>query len=115
MRKRTVKHFFDELLWFFIYAMPFIICLYSFKQDTSISYLTQLDSFLTSIHLDTNVVYTAFIDLFGTNGVFPLFSSNILLKYLSYFICALIVHVAVDILALIPRICHNLVDKASKD
>lgn len=95
--------------------LPLIIMLFSvFRTGNVVGFDTIFNNLGVSIFTD-NVILTSLTDIFGSSGVFPLFSSNGILIYASYFVCVFLVHLAVDFLIFIPRLIENLGDKFTKN
>lgn len=111
MRKRNVKNLFDYVMWYMIYLLPLIILIVSIFRTGSIIPLSDCFNNLGLTLFTDNFILVSLTDLFGSAGVVPLFASADILVYLSYFICCLLLHIAVDILAFIPRFAHGLMDK----
>ena len=109
MRKKNCSNFFDILFWFLVYSLPIICIIFSAYNGGAIN----LSTILSNIGIDCtgNVVYQTFIDLFGVGGVFPMFASNVMFEFASYFVLANILHLIVDVLVFIPRLLHNLMSK----
>ncbi len=106
MRKKSIKCLFDNFMWYLVYTLPLLLLLiYWFKTgDVSLS------NAMTSAGLgifSENPIYTCLTGLFGADGTMPLFTSPDLLVYCSYFVSTFVVHLAVDFVLFIPRICHN--------
>lgn len=112
MKKKKIDlvgHICDNVMWYAIYLLPLILMvLYWFKTGTTtLSNVIELAglSFVTD-----NIVYTTLNSVFGVGGVFAVFANNDLLIYFSYFICVAIIHLIIDILLYIVRLCHNVVN-----
>ena len=114
MRKKTIKSFFDELFWALVYMLPLFAMLFVLGRTGQ---FVGLQESMTAIGCDivtNNVVFDSLNQIFGSNGVMPLLSSDIL-AFLSYFATVYLVHVAIDILLFIPRYAHNLMKGDSKN
>lgn len=114
MRKRNIAYFFDTLMWYLLYLLPLIAFIISFCLGQNLTF----SSLFFGIGLDIvsdNIVLITLVSIFGSTGVFPVFSSNDLLIYLTYFICVFVIHILVDFLLFIPRFCHKLLDKGEKN
>ena len=115
MRSRTLKLFFDQFMWYLLYMLPLFAMLFiMFRTGQIVDISTVFSSLGLSVFND-NVILTTLTDIFGLNGVFPLFSSNGILVYCSYFVCVFLIHLAVDFLLFIPRLFENLCDKFTKN
>lgn len=114
MRKKTIKCFFDEFFWALVYMLPIFAMLFAIARTGQ---LVGLQQSMTAIGCDivsNNVVFDTLTQIFGSNGVMPLLSSDIL-AFLSYFACAYLIHLAIDVLLFIPRYAHNLMKGDSKN
>ena len=109
MRKRTIKCLFDNIFWYLIYSLPLLLMLlHWFKVGTiDISNVFAISGLSL---LSDNVVFVGLSNLFGANGVMPLFASDGLLLFLSYFVICWLVHLAVDVLLFIVRLAHSWLD-----
>lgn len=106
MRKKTIKELFDNVFWYAVYILPLILlALYWFKTG-SISLVNCMNDAGLGI-LTNNPIYTSLADIFGANGVLPLFASADLICFGSYFISCFILHLLVDFILFIPRLCHK--------
>ena len=109
MRKKTIKHLFDNFMWYLIYLLPLIFAIiYWCKTGVlDIANVFTLGGF--GLVAD-NFVFTALNSIFGSAGVVPLFADTGLLMYFSYFIICYIAHLAVDVLLFLVRWSHNMID-----
>lgn len=107
-----------NLVWLFIYLMPFLIVtgwvLINWHSELSTIY--SLSDFINSIY--TNLVldipiFTSLrdaINYLGFNDVFNQFLL-IMLSYVTYLIIVCFVRILFDILVMLPNIIHNFIDK----
>ena len=107
MRKKTISHFFDDLMWYIIYLLPLIAFIVLLTIDKTATLSSAMSSVGLGILTD-NVVFTALNGIFGVSGVMPLFASSDILLYFSYFICVWLCHLAVDVLLFLVRYAHKL-------
>lgn len=116
MRKKTVNHIADTIFWYILYFYPIIAYLiYLFASQgflTSNYEVMNIIVFMDKIALrplseDNNIIFGTLRDLFGTNGILPLFSTNGVLTVMTYYVSVYIVHLAVDFILFIPRLCHK--------
>lgn len=108
MRKKTISHFFDTLFWYLLYALPFLIYgIVAIKGDVS-----ALNTFLTANFgaFTDNIIFTTLSDLFGSTGVFTLFTDTSIIYLCTWFVSVFILHLAVDFVLFIPRLAHNFMD-----
>ena len=117
MRKRTMSAIADHLYWLLVVLLPlvcYLIQFLSYELTTVTDSLPTFVSFMQSFGISTDsVIYTVLGDLFGSNGILPMFSagSNAVLLYLAYFVMVQIIHLAVDFLVFIPRLSHKWMEK----
>lgn len=63
----------------------------------------------------SDLVYTTVDDIFGLNGIFPVFRANsVIIKFLCYYFYVNILHLLIDFLLFIPKLCHKLLDNANR-
>lgn len=111
MRERTQKNLFDNIFWYLIYLLPLIIwVVVSFRTGNIVSLSNALETMGLKV-LENNQILTNLSEIFGSNGVLPLFVSTDILLYISYFICVFLIHLFVDFLLFIPRIAHKWLNK----
>ncbi len=117
MRKRTILNLADQIFWLLIALLPLVLyCVqfFAYELTSSSDSLTAFLPFMESLGLsETSIVYTSLVDLFGANGILPLFAqgSNAVVLFLSYFVTVQIVHLAVDFILFIPRLSHKWLEK----
>ena len=117
MRKRTMSAIADHLYWLLVALLPLVCYLIQFLSYELTSITDSLPTFLSfmqSFGISTDsIIYPVLDDLFGANGILPMFSagSNAVLLYLSYFVMVQIIHLAVDFLVFIPRLSHKWMEK----
>lgn len=110
MRKKSIVHFFDTLMWYIVYTLPLILLLFETFRNGNFHSLYEIMSDSGLLVNFTNPVYSCLEQLFITGNVFPLFSSPDIVVYASYFICVFLLHLAVDVLLFIPRFAHKCMD-----
>lgn len=117
MRERTLKSFFDKIMWYGIYLFPLIcyafLCL-SFQFDGSNQVLS-FDSFMESLTgfggfggdlmLTINLLFADVLQLTDVGGI---------QQYVVYLIVVTIIHVIFDIIVFIPRLFHNFLESIEK-
>lgn len=107
MRKRTIKCLVDEIFWSLIYILPLIaMALVTYRTGAFVGVSESMSAIGFNI-VENNFVFTCLNNIFGANGIVPLLSSDIL-SFLSYFVCAWLIHLAVDFLLWLPRWFHSL-------
>lgn len=108
MRRKNIEKIADTIFWYAVYGLPiFAYIIYvSNPSTTDYAFATFLSTFGASI-TQNNVVYVALADVFGANGVMPVFANETILQVLAYFANCVIVHLLVDFVLFIPRIAHK--------
>lgn len=107
MRKKTLNELFDNSLWYLIYLMPlFIMLIMTFKTGAFVTLSSALNGCGLGV-LTSNPILTAMSSIFGADGVLPLFLNTDILVYMSYFISSFVIHILVDFVLFIPRLCHK--------
>lgn len=107
MRKRSCSHFFDTFMWWLIYLLPFLMYLFGFIFGRNP--IASLDTFFSTTGLaSTNsIIFTTLVDIFGSDGIVPLFDNVVVFQFFSWFIGTMLIHLAVDFLLFIPRLSHK--------
>lgn len=116
MRKRTISYCVDILFWLVVSLLPvlfYVIQPLAYEltsaQDTLPSFAQTMATFGIN---DTNYLYVALMDIFGSDGLMPFLSSDsVVVLYLSYFILIQLLHVFVDFVLFIPRLGHKWLEK----
>lgn len=115
MRKRTVNHLADTLFWYLIYFLPVLAYLtYLIAEPSNGTTIISFNECFENIGLGfttNNIIVNTLKDIFGTNGVLPIFSTNTPFEIFGWFICTYITHLAVDFILFIPRICHKYMER----
>ena len=113
MRKRTIKNIADQLFWLIVALMPLVVFLVqhlAYELTSSADVLPSFLEFMQDFGISTDsIVYSVLTDLFGFEGIMPFFTqdNNTVLLFMSYFVTVQIVHLAVDFILFIPRLCHK--------
>lgn len=109
MRKRNFEHAIDLLFWYFIYSAPLLLYLVSLFSHSPISLV---EWFVTlGFDVSQSITYTTLVDIFGTSGILPMFSSPVPFAIFAWFINCVVIHLAVDFLLFIPRLAHSWLAK----
>lgn len=115
MRKKTVNHLADTIFWYLLYFLPvityliYIMCI----GGTDVNIINFAD-FFSSIGLgivESNVIVSSLSSIFGSTGVLPLFNTSVPFIIFGWYIGMYIIHLAVDFLLFLPRLCHKYMDK----
>lgn len=135
MRKRTIKYTADTIFWYLIYFLPIILFIITVFQgmrneafarefidsDTGAFYFGNYVStliegsknyFSTFIYANSvNPIYKTLVSLFASRDTgLRLLSDNngaSLIGFFSYYVSVYIIHLSVDFLLFIPRLCHK--------
>lgn len=111
MRKRTINHLADTIFWYILYFLPVIAyLLFLFIEPGSSPTIVNIESFFGSMGLSfvtDNIIVNTLTGIFGPNGVLPLFQDGSVILILAYYVSVFIMHLAVDFLLFIPRLCHK--------
>lgn len=130
MRKRTINYCFDKILWGIIMLLPiilylvFIIFYLNGQRDlTSLPAVNDLSFYRVMSYVfgwfyefipEDNIFYSVFHNIFLDNFDFLFDSSrtfSFILWYAVYLIMIEFLHILVDVLLLLPRICRKFLDK----
>lgn len=121
MRKRTVNHLADTIFWYILYFLP-VICylLFMFNHSGSISTVSPIGftQYLNDIGFtmaSDNLLIFTMRGLFGSSGVLPLFNTDVPFIILAWFVGVYLLHLAIDILIFIPRMCHKWLNMFCKE
>ena len=107
MRKKTINHLFDSFMWYVVYLTPLLIWLGISIRIGKFSTLSSAFDLIGMNIFTDNVILSSLSNIFGIGGVFPLFASNDVLIYFTYFVSVYLIHLVVDFLLFIPRLCHK--------
>lgn len=117
MRKRNVVFLADKIFWLLIALLPlliYVVQILVYRLPSVSAELPTFLSFMQSFGLSSDsICYTVLSDLFGAEGILPLFNdgNNAVLLFLAYFCSVEIIHLAVDFIVFIPRLSHKFIEK----
>lgn len=119
MRKSKILFICDTVFWYIVYFLPVIMygiyLIHASESGTVLNIDTFFSTVLSTSIITTNPVYQVLISLFGVDGILPIFTTNaFILVILSYFASMVIIHLCVDFLLFIPRLCHKWLDMYCK-
>lgn len=127
MLSKTTKNRFsyklDKIFWWIVALLP-VLCyiLYVGFGDvkTSTGSLYTLPDFFATYILNgtgfsANVIWTTLAEIFGSGGVFPIFTTDSSLYIFNWFIWVELFHVFFDVIVFIPRLAHKWISKAVQD
>lgn len=106
MKHLCKKHNLNKIFWQIIYMLPIFSYLIALIHNQSAIFMNGY-----GIN-DNNIIYTTLYNIFGENGILPIFNNNnVILLFFTYFIGMEILHITVDILVMLPRIAQSFNDK----
>ena len=116
MTKKSAMRVIDTLFWLFIAIFPIIVYLCTrFNATEFVSFESCLNGLGFGLST-TNVIYTTLETIFGVGGGFLELTTNTgILLYATYFITIMLLHFIIDMLLVIVRWGHHLLDKATKE
>lgn len=117
MRKKTVTHSVKTIFWWILYLLPiicYLLLVWGFARNGD--FYDTFGTFISESAFGSKTfINTALYDLFGTEGILPFFSPDSgIISFLSYFIGMNLVHLAVDFILFIPRLCHKFMNKFTR-
>lgn len=111
MRKKTVNHLADTIFWYLLYFLPIIAyLLFLLAEPSSSTNVVNFATFFDNIGMgfvSDNILVNSLSSIFGANGVLPIFANNTPFLIFAWFIGIYLVHLVVDFLLFIPRLCHK--------
>lgn len=116
MTKKNTLAIIDKLFWLAIALFPLlaylIVCINTQNVGSLTTFMTNLGFGLS----DTNLIYTTLNTIFGVGGgLLELTTNTGILMYATYFITIMLLHFIIDMLLVIVRWGHHLLDKATKE
>lgn len=113
MRKKTVNHLADTIFWYLLYFFPILAyMIYLFAE--SCTSIMSFGLFFSSMGFDfvtNNFLLVGLSDIFGVNGIMPLFQNDLVFYIFVWYIGIYLIHLAVDFLLFIPRLAHKYMNK----
>lgn len=116
MTKKNVFALVDNLFWLLIALFPLFAYLISLvNAESVVSFGTYLTNLGFGISTDS-LIYTTLYQIFGVGGGFlELVNDTGIMLYATYFVTIMLLHFIIDILLVVVRWGHILVDKATKE
>lgn len=103
------RHSLRKLLWYFILALPLlsyaILCING--TPTLSNVVAQFNNSLVS----NNTVYSVMKDIFSANDFLLCGITDGMLQYFAYFVTIEFIHIVLDVILLLPQICHSFLEK----
>lgn len=116
MTKKNTLRIIDTLFWLFIALFPLIVYALNCINATQI---VSLETFFNSLGVGVstnNIIYSTLNTIFGVGGgMLELTANTGLLLYGTYFVTVMLLHFIIDMLLVIVRWGHHLLDKATKE
>ena len=110
MRKRTVSYLADTIFWNIVYFIPVIayfILLWKFGLQNFGSVFDTI-----GLNIATNsTVFESLSNIFGVDGILPLFASTDLIVFLTYYVNVFIAHIFIDLVLFIPKLAKKWMNK----
>lgn len=111
MRTKTIETLIDRIFWAILLILPMLVYIVA-NNHGSVDYSMIIAQFNI---LDTNFIYTGLASIFGSDGILEFLdttTTNNTLLYMSYFVALELIHIFVDVILYIPKICIAILDKA---
>lgn len=115
MTKKNVMRVIDTVFWLCIALFPLVVyCLTCINNG-----IVPLQTFFNNLGFGistNNIIYTTLHTIFGVGGgMLELISDTGILIYGTYFITIMLLHFIIDMLLVIVRWGHHLLDKSTKE
>lgn len=111
MRKRTINHMAETVFWNIVYFIPiFAFLILLFKTGSAFEFGIIFESIGLNI-AENSVAYTSLSQIFGVDGILPLFKNADLLVFFTYYINVFIAHIFVDFILFIPKLAKKWMNK----
>lgn len=116
MRKKTVTHSVKTIFWWIIYCLPLITFLFSLwgNARNGIEIVSFGDIIANYYDIAQGIIAEPLNNIFGSSGILPLFNDFAIFAFMEWFIGAYILHLAVDFILFIPRLCHKFMNKFTR-
>lgn len=115
MKKNNVLDILDNVFWYIIYLLPLVAYLISIcgHGDNTLTIIEYFNDFFSLS--GSNMILTTLLDIFGSDGVFSILDdSSYVFSIVSYFVTCFLIHLAIDVLLFIPRLCHYWMEAFNK-
>mgnify|MGYP001091804003 CR=1 FL=1 len=111
MRKRTISYVAETWFWNIVYFIPiFAYLIILFKTGNAFEFGTIFESIGLNI-AENSIAFTSLSQIFGVDGILPLFTNTDLLVFFAYYINVFIAHIFVDFILFIPKIAKKWMNK----
>ena len=134
MRKKTLKFTVEKIFWYLLLLLPiisYLIWLCAMSGAMNLTSLQDMDGIIILQSLkdlsmfssfcdaqgilfdSSNVIFTTFVSLFGSSGVFPVFDTagNAVVWYMTYIVHMYIFRIIVEVLSFLPELCHKFKER----
>lgn len=96
-------------MWYVLYFLPILLLLITSINGNPITISNMLNTIGVNISTN-NIIFTTFVDIFGTGGLFELFTNNDVFVYITYFVSMYLIHFVVDISLFIVKLTRKWLD-----
>lgn len=111
MTKKRMSSLIRSIFWYLLLLLPLICFAFTCLSDQpNTAFGTFMENFFAGA--ENNPLWTFVHDLFGSEGILPIFS-NTVCSYFTYFICVELLHVVLDVVLFLPTLLHGALDKIS--
>lgn len=115
MTKKNLFKCIDTIFWLFIALFPLLVYVIQCINGTPGNFVTFINNLGFGISTE-NIIYTTLHTIFGVGGgMLELVVDTGILVYATYFVTIMLIHFIIDMLLVIVRWGHNLLDKATKE
>lgn len=114
MRERSLMHLFDNIFWYTMYLLPVIAWLLGFLGGGYAGGVAgnPLSAVIEQGFNNNGVVYQALNKIVGPESEIGLnLFEETQLQLFNWFVCVYVVHLMVDFILFIPRLCHKWMEK----
>lgn len=116
MRKKTVTHSVKTIFWWIVYCLPLITYLFILWGNARngidpMSFETVMNNYYD---VAQGIISDPLDSIFGYSGVLPLFNNYAMFGFMEWFIGTYLLHLAVDFILFIPRLCHKFMNKFTR-
>lgn len=117
MRKKTVTHSVKTIFWWIVYCLPLITYLFILwgNARNGIDDIMSFDTVMANYYdVAQGIISDPLYSIFGDVGILPLFNNYGIFIFMEWFIGAYLLHLAVDFILFIPRLCHKFMNKFTR-
>lgn len=111
MRKKTMHRLWDYLLWGGLTLLPIFAMLIVMFRTGEFVTLSEAFNDLGLGVLSNNIFSNGLNDIFGAEGIMPIFSNTAVFDFVAYYCFVTLVHLFTDFLLFIPNMARSWVNK----